>query len=694
MRVRPHLAASILLLSVLCVLGMPVLALVLAAPASAASSASVTPVAAVGSWGTRVPGVLGATDPSYDSMTAFTGQFILDKDGGATVTETIDYRFGTSTGIHHGIFRNIVVRQDASDAQKQAAGSDDAYRYYALDLVSVESPTGASTKAQVSDDGASTQIKIGDPKQTVDGTQTYVITYHLANVMNPFTDHAEFFYNVFKDDSIPKDTVTLTVNGPGGVTQVRCTTGNTDPGEPCARATPGSPATFSVTNLLGNQDLTIANELPLAGFGKLQPDIRTGGSVLGAGQAKVVTSLALAGGAVIPLAAAGLMATLVATRGRDEWYAGVTPGLTPSAVPSPGGPPGLDGGPGSATAGVPPPVAQPPVVRGRRPEIAVQFTPPPGVQPGMVGTIIDESADTIDVSATVMDLAVRGYLTIEEVQTDSAFSRTDWRLTALQPPAGDLRPYEETVLQGLFSGSGQVLLSELKYKFATTLRLAISQMYTEVVQRGWFRKSPQRQRALWQTLGSLLVGAGLVSVFALGAVTFGIDRTAGFGLGVPSGVVLGAGLIVAGLIFVVFGRRMAAKTAAGSAVLAQSLGFRQYLVTAEAGQIKFEEASAIFSRYLPYAIVFGVADRWAGMFQKVAEAAAAAGQPLLMPTWYIYNGAMFPNFTGIADGAGSFATSAGGTFAATASSGSSGGSGFSGGGFSGGGLGGSSSGSW
>ncbi|MEO8827548.1 DUF2207 domain-containing protein [Lapillicoccus sp.] len=684
MRVRPLIAASILLLSLI---GMPVLALVLAAPASAASAAPAAPTMAVGSWGAGAP---AATNPAYDSMTAFTGQFILDKDGGATVTETIDYRFGTSTGTHHGIFRNIVVRQDASDAQKQAAGSDNAYRYYAFDLVSVESPTGASTKAQVTDDGASTQVKIGDAKQTVDGTQTYVLTYHLANVMNPFTDHAEFFYNVFKSDSIPKDTVTLTVNGPGGVTQVRCSKGNTDPGEPCDSATPGSPATFSVTNLLGNQDLTIANELPLAGFGDLQPDIRIGGSVLGAGQAKVVTSLALAGGVVIPLAAAGLMATLVATRGRDEWYAGVTPGLTPGTVPSPGGPPSPAGSPDSAAA----PVAQPPVVRGRRPEIAVQFNPPPGVQPGMVGTIIDESADTIDVSATVMDLAVRGYLTIEEVQTDSAFSRTDWRLTALQPPAGDLRPYEETVLAGLFSGSGQVLLSELKYKFATTLRLAVSQMYTEVVQRGWFRKSPQRQRAVWQTLGSLLVGAGLISVFALGVLTFGIDRTAGFGLGVPSGVVLGAGLIVGGIIFFVFGRRMASKTAAGSAVLAQSLGFRQYLVTAEADQIKFEEASAIFSRYLPYAIVFGVADRWAGMFQKVAEAAAAAGQPLLMPTWYIYNGAMFPNFTGIADGAGSFATSAGGTFAATASSGSSGGSGFSGGGFSGGGIGGSSSGSW
>ena len=65
-----------------------------------------------------------------------------------------------------------------------------------------------------------------------------------------------------------------------------------------------------------------------------------------------------------------------------------------------------------------------------------------------------------------------------------------------------------------------------------------------------------------------------------------------------------------------------------SAVLAQSLGFRQYLVTAEANQIRWEEAQDIFSRFLPFAIVFGVAERWAATFEEVAAAAAAAGHAI------------------------------------------------------------------
>jgi Predicted membrane protein (DUF2207) C-terminal domain/Predicted membrane protein (DUF2207) N-terminal domain len=647
-----------------------VLALLLAAavlvglPATAYAS----PVAAV-----------PAASGSFDRMSSFTADYVLDADGGATVTETIDYVFGTSSGVKHGIFRNIVTRQQVTDANGRA--TEDTYRYYALDLDSVTSPTGAPSEAKVTDQSdGSTQIRIGDPDITVSGSQTYVVKYHLANVMNPFPDHAEFYYNVFLDDAIPKDVVKVTVTGPGGVTAVNCVRGS-DPGKPCDRAEPGQTALFTVDNLLGNEDLTIATSLPRGGFGELKPDIRAAGSAYDEGQAKVLTSLALAGGIGAPLVAAGVMGVLVATRGRDEWYAGVTPGLSPGATDA------------VAPGSVPPPPQ--PTLRGRKPEIAVQFNPPPGVQPGMVGTIIDESADTIDVSATVMDLAVRGFMRIEEIQSGTVFSRTDWRLVQLPPPPGQtLRPYEATVLDGIFSTSSDIKLSELKYKFRTTLNLAIRQMYTEVVDRGWFRRSPQTQRAGWQALGFLLIGAGIVSCFYLGVITHAIDQTAGIGIGIPSGVVLGLGLIVAGLIFRILGKRMAAKTAAGSAVYAQSLGFRKYLETAEAGQIRFEEASAIFSRYLPYAIVFGVADRWAGTFQKVAEAAAASGSPLIMPTWYLYSGAMFPDFTSIADGAGSFASSAGGTFAATASSGSSGGSGFGGGFSGGGGAGGSSSGSW
>ena len=147
--------------------------------------------------------------PAADVMPSFHGSYTLDKDGGVSVTETISYRFDPAQGVRHGIYRNITVRQGLDDRP-------DAYRYYAMSDVSVSSPTGANSEYQLVDNGSSTTIKIGSAKVDVSGTQTYVLNYHLANVMNPFTDTqtAEFYYNVFTSDSIAKDEVDLQVTGP------------------------------------------------------------------------------------------------------------------------------------------------------------------------------------------------------------------------------------------------------------------------------------------------------------------------------------------------------------------------------------------------------------------------------------------------------------------------------------------------
>ena len=133
---------------------------------------------------------------------------------------------------------------------------------------------------------------------------------------------------------------------------------------------------------------------------------------------------------------------------------------------------------------------------------------------------------------------------------------------------------------------------------------------------------------------------------------------------------------------------MPARTAAGTAVLTQAQGFRRYLETAEADQIRFEEGQDLFSRYLPYAIVFGVADRWAKVFDDLAKSGAAVSQP----TWYVGH---MPYWSYYALGASmnSFETTANSSLVSTPAS--SGSSGFSaGGGFSGGGGGGGGGGSW
>ncbi len=629
-------------------------------------------------WGLMVVLPLGAhasTLPMVaegERVVSFTADYDLSSDGSMGVTETLVWQFGP--GEHRGIKRNITVRQGVSDPP-------DMFRVYEMSEVTASSPTGANTEVYVSELGADNVIRLGSPSEPFEGAQrqTYVLKYRLAHVANGFPDHAELYWNVTGGRfDLPMDSVKVTVRGPAAVTDALCFQGADRSADPC-QASAGQSATYSATGLGPREQVTIVASFPLSAITDTAPDLREGdtgfsgdtGSPISPSAAKGLSLLGYGGGLAIPALAAALMGTLFWKRGRDEQYAGLTPGLTP-----------VEGAPG-------------PVTRGQTGPVAVQFTPPAGVRPGLVGTIIDEQANTIDVSATVVDLAVRGYLTIEEIESGGMFKRTDWQLTQMVPPerAEALLPFEETLLAGIFADSNPVVLSALKNKFSTTLTMVQSQMYAEVTRRRWFRTSPEKARRGWTTLGLFVMGMGLVSGWFLGFQSTETDRIGGLSFVVPSGIVLAIGLLIAGGIIYLLGSRMAAKTANGSAVLAQSLGFRQYLVTAEARQIRFEEAQDIFSRYLPYAIVFGVADRWAGTFSEVAEAATAAGQSIGMPGWYIFAGSGgFGNFGGIASGMDSFSTMASGTF--TSTPGSSGSSGFGGGGFSGGGGGGGGGSSW
>lgn len=614
----------------------------------------------------------------------------LQPDGTLLGKETINYQFPDG-GKRRGIFVSWPIRRPIS-------GEEDKYRLYDLQVTGVSSPTGAPTEHEVDDQGESRVLRIGDPDRFVDGRlQTYVIDYTVKGTVNGFADHQEFYVNAIGFDSkFPIDKATVTFQAPQAGQQFGCWAGGdgiaAPEGQPPATvdctATPGNPATFSAQGLQPAQGVTIAAWLPAGTVSNDAPVIRTGAAADGGGLgeslpepvARGISLGSYALGGLIPLLAALFMGLLVHRRGRDERYAGLTPGLAPA-----------DGAEGE-------------VVRGGAGPIAVRFQPPDDAPPGLVGTIIDESADTRDVSATVVDLAVRGYLTIEEIDTGRR-SKADWELRRTDPaPTEPLLRYERTVYDGIFASGDVVRLSDLRNQFSTTLALAKKQMYREVVDRQWFRQSPEATRTAWAGMAVALAIVGGIVLFFAGMASVSIDNAAGIGVVVPSGVVLGGGLLVAAAIVYVLGLRMPARTATGSAIHAQTLGFRQYLETAEANQIRFEEAQSIFSRYLPYAIVFGCAERWAEVFHDVAEAAAAQGYALDMPTWYLFYGMSggFPDFGSVATSMEDFATASVGTFAATPGSsgnsafgGGSGGGFGGGGGFSGGGgFGGGSVGSW
>jgi hypothetical protein len=77
-------------------------------------------------------------------------------------------------------------------------------------------------------------------------------------------------------------------------------------------------------------------------------------------------------------------------------------------------------------------------------------------------------------------------------------------------------------------------------------------------------------------------------------------------------------------------RRRGKRNAVGRGLTDLMIGFRRYLATAEADQLRFQEGEDIFSRYLPWAIVFELADRW----QRVCAQLVAQGRIPAEPGWY------------------------------------------------------------
>lgn len=120
---------------------------------------------------------------------AYDNAMVLNPDGSVRITETITHIFPEGQE-RHGITRDIRIRAGYRDSQ-------DVYRYYRLSDLQVTSPTGAPTDVDESELGAYLHLRIGSPDETVSGSQTYVIAYTLAHVVNEIdADRAEFVQDI------------------------------------------------------------------------------------------------------------------------------------------------------------------------------------------------------------------------------------------------------------------------------------------------------------------------------------------------------------------------------------------------------------------------------------------------------------------------------------------------------------------
>jgi uncharacterized membrane protein len=307
--------------------------------------------------------------------------------------------------------------------------------------------------------------------------------------------------------------------------------------------------------------------------------------------------------------------------------------------------------------------------------VAPMYDPPPDLTPAEVGTLIDDSTDPRDITSTVIDLAVRGFLKIEEVQETQmlVFKHKDYIFHLLKPaPWQGLHSHEMVLLNNMFADGDTIRLSSLKNRFYTAIPKIKTDIKSILKTRGMYTVDPDSAAGL-TVLGAIVIAAPFIALHALGVINI---------LQAPA-VLVASGIITVGIVLL-FGRVMTAKSMLGVKTHVHILGFQEFMNRVDKDRLQRMPPDT-FEKFLPFAMALGVEHHWAQAFQGLIQ------NP---PSWYVgptypgygWNPLLFSNsMSSMSSDMHQVFVSAPRSSSSGSGFGGGGGGGFSGGGFGGGG---------
>lgn len=245
--------------------------------------------------------------------------------------------------------------------------------------------------------------------------------------------------------------------------------------------------------------------------------------------------------------------------------------------------------------------------------------PPSDLPPGLAGALIDEEANVTEVTATIVDLARRGYIEMVEDKEGGLFAKSVITFRKLKP--FDFGGFELKVAQALFGkNKDEVTTKDLKNKFYAHVQPITEAIYEEVTKRGYFYGNPAKVRQKW-------VGIGVLAAIVLGGLTFLLASLDIGGWGYWA-----FGSIISVIIVFAFSSKMPQRTAKGAQETKKWEAFRNYLRDLTRFQ-DMTTAKETFEKYLPYAIAFRVEKDWVRRFQDLQVPAPTWYHPVFIPTY-------------------------------------------------------------
>lgn len=506
----------------------------------------------------------------------------------------------------HGIFRYIPVE-----------GLDDRGKRYRLDIgLNGVWRDGEPERVETSRKGDQLVWKIGKAETTLRGTHEYAIEYEVRGAIGRFQDFDEIYWNVTGegwDAALPNVAATVAVPEGVEILESSCYTGAYgSTAEDCTVIeAPGSVGFVSRTE---GAPMTVAVGFPKGLVAEPPPT-----PLLTSLAAHVRKFLPI----LLPIAALVFMYRRWRKHGDDPEFEA----------------------------------------------IVTQYESPGGLRPAETNAVMRQMSVPGDIAVTIVDLAVRGYVRIEEKKTKGVLGiggSTDHVLHLARDHRNDLelKAFETKLLEDLFGPENpppaQVTVSSLKGTFHMKAKEFQEKLMEHLTSDGYFETNPNKARGVYLGVGVLFFLP--LILFARGA--------------------WGIAIAASGLIVMLFGSFMAKWTAKGHAAAWHAQGFKSFIGSVEKHRAPWMETQDVFEKTLPYAMAFGLGARWAKAFA-----------PLNLPPPSWYQGAVI----GSTWSPVSFEKSLSGwssSMIAASSPPRSSGSGSGGGGFSGGGGGGGGGGSW
>lgn len=513
-----------------------------------------------------VPQVASAQSP-FERITRFDSNVYVSSDNKVHITETIRYDFSTLQ--RHGIYRDVPIDYDTPTGE--------TYKL-AFEYEGTVDENGRKVTAETSRMDGNYRIRLGDPDAYVTGQKTYRISYTLRPIVTQKKNQPYVALDVTGNGwQVPIDEVhaTLRFDDDAKLTNPTCYTGSFGSREQnCSFVSSEAGLIATAEGLSAGQGLSVEGELP-KGYVS---------SYLEPGAARPLTKEDIMSfvvfGAIVTAIALVILVYMV------RWWRAKRRRANQTVIP--------------------------------------EYEPPVGLTPAEIGYLQDDISTVREITATLIDLAVHGYIRIEQTEGKKLLKKAQYTLHKLKDVPANHQA--SALVSAIFSdGASAVAVSKLN---KSAMASAVLNFHTSL-------KASLKNKGYYATFKS---EPNLIEK-----------------------------LLDAGKI-----------NEAGAKIWAQVAGFKLYIETVEKDRLKFtdapEKTPALFNKYLPYAVALGVEKEWAKQFEGIDVGTAT--------TWYTgTHPGLFTAGALASDLGSSFAP----VVSSNSSVSSSGGGGSSGGGFGGGG---------